>query len=828
MSNFKINYGIDLGTTNSVISRIKNGQVDVIQKDSSFLFPSCFYVDKKGREFIGVKAYAHLGDENNFSEFKAFMGTDKQYHCSVNDDIYTPEDLSANMLAEMKNSVKDDEKFNTVVITIPAAFNQTQVEATNRSAELAGFSYWELLQEPIAASMSYLKNNNNIDGKWLVFDLGGGTFDTAILEMDDKVMAIANQGKATSGDNNLGGKLFDRAIFEKIIVPYLEEKYEFNNQISDLDEKEKIYKRLKPEIESAKKMLSDDESVDFMPEYSILDDNGETIDLDFKITRDKYEDSIQEYVDRAIDIGLSLLKDTDVSSSELITILPVGGPTLTPLIRESIKSKIADKLDVSIDPMTSVSTGAAYYASTREIPPDKRPRDKNKLQLLLACPSTVTNTEAKVGVKIKDNKNDYNNYSIKFLRGDNNFESTQKSFENGSTVVTLLLNDNTINDFLVEVYDDKLNLCDCEPSSLSIMQGVKLAAPPMPHDLGISVYISNRKQDELVSIIDKGTPLPAKGMEQFKFPNDMRPANSSDICEIQLWEGKKYTKTIRNNYMGTLVINGKEVKSLIPKDTEMEITMKADESRRVKIEVYVPYNDEIYRKTFDSKAIQENISSDMFTNKIDEELDRIENLDNESNLSSRNKSKLLDIKISLDQIKNKINKQSNSEGINAELNNFNNKASQIDSVEGSLKWPEIEEELNKAYSDAEIEVIRNGNEKNKKDIDSIKKEINKIKKKKDYTAANDIITLLTTLSFSIKGKSKEFWVELVAYYHQNFNDIPWSDSDEAKNILNAVGKLLTKDDYTLDEIRNHYFNLISLLPKDKVEEIERKINIPII
>ena len=101
MSDFKINYGIDLGTTNSVISRIKNGQADVIQKDSSFLFPSCVFIDKRNRKFIGVKAYNHIGEKNNFREFKAFMGTDKEYHCSVNNEYYSPEDLSSKVLREM-------------------------------------------------------------------------------------------------------------------------------------------------------------------------------------------------------------------------------------------------------------------------------------------------------------------------------------------------------------------------------------------------------------------------------------------------------------------------------------------------------------------------------------------------------------------------------------------------------------------------------------------------------------------------------------------------------------------------------------------------------
>ena len=675
--------------------------------------------------------------------------------------------------------------------------------------------------------MAFLKNNKNIEGKWLVFDLGGGTFDAAILEMDDQVMAICDQGKATIGDNNLGGKLFDRAIFEKIILPHLETKYEFNDQLSDAEKKEIIFNKLKPEIESTKKILSDDKSVSFMPDFSLIDDNGDAIDLDLKISRAQFEKSIKEYVDRAIRLCKKLLKDSGISSDELISILLVGGPTLTPFIRESIKSKIADKIDVSIDPMTSVSTGAAYYASTRLIPDNKQIRDKTRLQLLIAAPSTVTKTEVKVGVKINDQNNDYSGYSIRFVRGDEDWDSGKELFDNGAVVVSVLVNENVNNEFLVEVYDDESNLCECEPSILSIMHGVKLSAPPLPSDLGISVFIKERKQEELISIIDKGTSLPARGKEKFAFHNDIRPGNASDVCEVQLWEGKKMTKSIRNNFMGTLIINGETVSSLIPKGSEMDITIKADESRRVEVEVYVPYSDEIFKETFDNTATQENISSDMLINNIDEEISRIADLDGDENLSNDNKRELSDMKKSLEEIKEKIDKQSNSEIINSELNNFKNKATEIDTIEGSMKWPETEKELNEAYSQAKNEVERNGDENQKNELANIKKEIKRIIANEDFAGANDILKLLTNLKMSIQSNSKEFWVQLLAYYYKTFDDNPWSDEAEARSILDGIGERLNDGDYTLDEVRNAYFNLINLLPEDKVQEVERIIRVPV-
>ena len=832
MSDFKINYGIDLGTTNSSISRMNNGQIDIIQKDSSFLFPSCIYIDKKCREFSGVKAYSNIGDKNCFREFKAFMGTDKEYVCDANNKTYTPEDLSSKVLGSMINAVKDDKGFNAAIITIPAAFTQTQVQATNRAAELAGFDYCELLQEPIAASMAYLKKNKNIEGKWLVFDLGGGTFDAAILEMDDKLMSIANKGKATDGDNNLGGKLFDRAIFENIIVPHLEQKYEFDKQLSDKNKREELFSVMKKEIENLKKNLTDSESDILCPDrWNIHDDNGEAVDVDFEITRKMYEESIEEYVDRAIDITLKLLKESKVKPEELISILPVGGPTLSPYIRERIKNEIADKLDMSIDPMTSVSVGAAYYASTRSIPEKKQKRDMTKMQLLIACPSQVTDLKATAGIKIKD-KGKFEGYSISFTGTDKNYESGLISFDDKSAIATLPLNENTNNEFKVEVYDEKSNLCECEPDKLSVMQGMKLAAPPMPKDTGISVYRTDKNQEELISIIDKGTSLPAKKTLQSnvnpKFPNDIRPANEKDNCEIQLWNGKKHTKTIRNHYMGKMEINGKDVKSLIPKGTEMEITMKADESRRIQIEVYVPYTDEFFNKSFDDAATGVNISSNMLFSQIDDEIERIEDLKDDSSLSNKEKNELLDVKKSLNKIKNKLSKQSNDEDINSEQNHFNDKAAAIDTIESSLKWPEIEKELNETLSETSIEVERHGGSEQAEELDNMKKEIIKIKKSKNVAAAIDAIDQLMALGFSIKGNTKEFWVGLIGYYHNQFDTIPWKDEAEARDIINQIGKKIDSGDYTIEEARTAYGNLNNLIPKKVQDEIKKKINVPIL
>ena len=205
MARVKIDYGIDLGTTNSAIARMDNGKIVIIksdrfQKDTT---PSCVKFSKK-KIIVGDVAFNSYNQEalkalhegadatsNTFIEFKRTMGTDKTYYSSHTDSGYSSEQLSAEVLKQLKGYVRD-ENINAAVITVPNQFRQNQIDATQRAAEMAGFQYCELLQEPIAASMAYGIEAKEMHGYWLVFDFGGGTFDTALMKVDEGIMKVVD------------------------------------------------------------------------------------------------------------------------------------------------------------------------------------------------------------------------------------------------------------------------------------------------------------------------------------------------------------------------------------------------------------------------------------------------------------------------------------------------------------------------------------------------------------------------------------------------------------------------------------------------------------
>ena len=216
----KIKYGIDLGTTNSGIAYINKGQ-SVIQKNSfqKDTTPSCISFSKKKGVSTGDRPYNQLSEDklkalrdnkplssNTFVEFKRTMGSDKKYHSSFMEKDFSSEELSAEVLKNLKSFVQSED-FKSVVITTPAMFNDNQKSATQKAAELAGFSQVELLQEPIAAAMAYGLDEKVGDGEILIFDFGGGTFDVCLVNVEDGIMQV----KDTEGDNWLGGKNLDNA-----------------------------------------------------------------------------------------------------------------------------------------------------------------------------------------------------------------------------------------------------------------------------------------------------------------------------------------------------------------------------------------------------------------------------------------------------------------------------------------------------------------------------------------------------------------------------------------------------------------------------------------
>ena len=222
MARTTIDYGIDLGTTNSSIAVLAGTVPEVVpNKDGSVMTPSAIWFDKRGKQYVGKDAKARsLDDEENAAvEFKLRMGENWRKTFRRTGKQMLPEELSAEVLKSLKADVHTNkgEDIKAAVVTVPAAFELPQCEATRRAAVLAGFSLSPLLQEPVAAALAYGFQSASNKVFWLVYDFGGGTFDAAVIQVRDGVIQVVNQ----AGDNYLGGKNIDWDIVEKLLIPHL-------------------------------------------------------------------------------------------------------------------------------------------------------------------------------------------------------------------------------------------------------------------------------------------------------------------------------------------------------------------------------------------------------------------------------------------------------------------------------------------------------------------------------------------------------------------------------------------------------------------------------
>lgn len=488
MSRTKIDYGIDLGTTNSAISRMENG-TPVIKKTDTLkdTMPSCVYVNKKKSIQVGDSAYNalkraklaaiknwNIGKDNAFIEFKRTMGSDETYESSNLGKKLTPEELSAEVLKTLKSFVKD-ENVNSVVITVPAAFKSNQIDATRRAGNLAGFEHVEVLQEPVAASLAYGLDSKNKDGLWLVFDFGGGTFDAALLQVEEGIMKVID----TEGDNYLGGKDLDYAIVDKIILPYLQENHVIDDILNDDNQKQILRNSMKFYAEETKIKLS------FNDEHNILsdlgdipgeDDDGEEFELDIVVTQSDMERALAPIFQKAINAALALLKRNNSAGSSLASLILVGGPTFSPVLRKMLASQICTP-DTSADPMTVVSKGAALYASTVDISSEVRDktRDTSKIQLEIDHEASTVEKEEFVTLKILEDKTEGNipeKVFAEVTRGDKAWSSGKIEIDTVGAGVEVVLNEGKANIFEVVLYDVQGNLLENEPNNFSIIQGI--------------------------------------------------------------------------------------------------------------------------------------------------------------------------------------------------------------------------------------------------------------------------------------------------------------------------------------------------------------------
>ncbi|HEX8343865.1 MAG TPA: Hsp70 family protein [Actinoplanes sp.] len=587
-----IDFGIDLGTTNSAIAVVKDGTPVVIKSyDGGPITPSAVWVPRPGVIQVGRGAYdrAPKSPDNVATEFKLEMGLADASRTFADAAVtMSPVQLSAEVLKSLRADVGHhlDEWPDAAVITVPAAFALNQNKATTEAAALAGFTAaCPLVQEPTAAAFAYGFQKADDSAYWMVFDFGGGTFDAAVVSKRDGDLRVLNH----AGDPYLGGKLIDWAIVERLLVPEVSRQFGITDLRREDPACRRAFAELKAAAEAAKIQLSRHQSTDMQVDLPLPGGAAQT--FEYVLHRDDVDRVAEPLYVRAINLCRGALADAGLDAGDIDRLLLVGGVTLSPGLRERLadpRHGLGIAIDFSLDPTTVVALGAALFASTLRRPEQvshQPPPGQYTVELAYE-PTTTINTPTVAGRLHSADQVDWSRYSITISNPDGREPfSTPRITPNaaGAFATELYLDDKQSARFTVELFDASGSAQHLTPNTLTIThRPVEFGGVRLAQSLGIQ--LADRA---FAPLIRKGAMLPTREREVFRTSTALHRSDADAVIRIPVVQGER-RRGDRNRQVGMLEIRPKDVRIDLPVGTEVEVTFEVDAGSLVTVVADVP------------------------------------------------------------------------------------------------------------------------------------------------------------------------------------------------------------------------------------------------
>jgi molecular chaperone DnaK len=597
-----INFGIDLGTTNSLIAKYTSTGVEVFKNPIGFrdTLPSCVAF-RGDRIIIGDKAREWLLKDplNVFAGFKRKMGTSETYYSPQNNNFFSPIQLSSYVLSELKNFIHSAENPENIVITIPASFDTIQSNATKKAGYEAGFKEVVLLQEPIAASLAFFNKqlDSETDGKWLVYDLGGGTYDVALIGINNGEMRVIDH----QGDNYLGGLDFDHSIVMNIVLPKLVQETKNAELTSELNKHngkyEKLYYILLLKAEEAKKELSSRKETAIEFAYDI---EGEGTEKEYyiSITKDEFNNCIKDRILSTVEMIDAVVSRNNLRFSDLKQIILIGGSTYIPYVRECIIEKTGLSVNSSIDPTTAVVVGAAFYAGNKScavtIQEPTIAARTAEMEVQVSYNKTTKDEEEYVSAQIK---NCPANGFFRIIRDDGGFDTGLKTLtpKFGEFIT---VRKNVINDFTLKILDAQKNELPAYTQKIQITHGLfNVFGQPLPEDISLEIDDIDNNTTKCQVIFERNSILPlAKTI--YKEISKTIKKNTDDRLIINLLEGNHQAHPNTNKAIGVIEIHAHQLQGDLVKGSDVEIKIEMSESRDVSVNINLLLFDQKFGDVF--------------------------------------------------------------------------------------------------------------------------------------------------------------------------------------------------------------------------------------
>ena len=590
--------GIDLGTTNSAICSFDGENLKLFKSpEQNDVTPSAIYFGKRGNRYVGLHAYENAAKEpdNAATLFKRLMGTSTPIKLPAVNIIMTPEECSAEILRGLFGYLPEEIRNNPetgTVITVPAAFNQMQKDATMSAADLAGIGRVALMQEPVAAVMSVMRQRKG-DGVFLVYDLGGGTLDIAIAQSISGRVSILAHG----GIEMCGGRDFDRIILNNVVKPWLHDKFRLPDDLAANPKFKSLMtmatwvaERAKISLSSRDDVLISDPAFDAM---GFKDLSGEEIYLDIPFTRSMFDELIHDIITESTQAARETMERAGFGPHDVERVVFIGGPTNYKPLRDRVSFDLGISASTDIiNPMTAVAEGAAVFAESIDWSSESRGRKSTRgtvsangnLQLAFDYIARTPDAKSRIAIKLGGAALPGAEFQLESL--DTGWSSGRMALKDGTTVEIPLSKEGE-NTFKIWVFDSSGGPISMENNKIIISRTPTFDGIPASSSIGIAVLDRLGGRPVLACLVKKGDPLPIKGKIPLKAAESLR-ADTPGALHFQIYEGEnKYPE--ENKPTGELLISGSDFKEgVIRQGAELICEYEMRDSGNIRLEVSVP------------------------------------------------------------------------------------------------------------------------------------------------------------------------------------------------------------------------------------------------
>jgi molecular chaperone DnaK len=586
--------GIDLGTTNSAICSYDGNVVRVWKSpEQNDVTPSAIFIDRRGNRYYGRRAYelAPANGKNAATLFKRYVGTSQKFDFENAKLSLTPEECSAEILkilfGYLPEEIRDDPDIATV-ITVPAAFNQMKKDATLEAARLAGIGSVALMQEPVAAVMSVMRVSKQ-EGVFLVYDLGGGTFDVSIAEnIGGKVNLLTQGGKEMCGSRD-----WDRMIWNHIIVPWLHNTFSLPYDLVTNPQYKPLHRLALFAAEQAKIELSTQEETTIRMDEGRLrsmDQNGEEIYIDIPITRAALDPLIVGLIADTISVTRDTLKKAGLSASDIEKIVFVGGPTNYKPLRDKVATELALSVSTNLNPMTAVAEGASIFAESIDWTNQRHNRKSATAEMTAGTDiafryeARTTSSTARIAFTVSGSSG----LTVEITSADTGWSSGRIAMKQ-ETMLDLPLEKNGENIFDVAAFDAFGKPLTLNERRIVITKTIAtIGAIPASHSIAIKALDKLGGTPVPVYLVQEGDALPKKGREVLRAGQTLK-AGSHDALIFTLWEGEITYPIEDNRFIGYYKISGTDFETgMIPTGAEIICDYDMNDSGNIHLCVSIP------------------------------------------------------------------------------------------------------------------------------------------------------------------------------------------------------------------------------------------------